>query len=153
MLQFKRWRMCKWKKGLLSNCHCVQEKKMRMFPILKSGIHIENDTAARYKTCTAQFPEAPAEEKLVFAKQQSAAVAQHIQVTGQRWERKVCGGYFSLLFQAKQFNMTESACVILSFCFARRGNPQITVSIKPCHKSRLVLKKWWTDVFLLPTNS
>lgn len=153
MLQFKRWRMCKWKKGLLSNCHCVQEKKMWMFPILKSGIHTGNDTAARYKTCTAQFPEAPAEEKLVFAKQQSAAVAQHIQVTGQRWERKVCGGYFSLLFQAKQFNMTESACVILSFCFARRGNPQITVSIKPCHKSRLVLKKWWTDVFLLPTNS
>lgn len=67
VLQFKRWRMCNEKRTLVKLSLCARNK-MRMFPILKSGIHTGNDTAARYKMCTAQFPEAPVEEKLVFAK-------------------------------------------------------------------------------------
>lgn len=72
------------KKRTLVKLSLCARKKMRMFPILTSGSHTENDTAARYKMCTAPFTETSVEEKLVIAKQQSAAVTQHIQVTGQR---------------------------------------------------------------------
>lgn len=65
------------KKRTLVKLSLCARKKMRMFPILTSGSHTENDTAARYKMCTAPFTETSVEEKLVIAKQVCSSHSAH----------------------------------------------------------------------------